>query len=256
MPKKFQGENSKAMTAKARKAEAKAVEDSRKKKELEDALWQENDKHVLKKEQRKDDKEKKRLEALERKKENQRLLDEEAAKIKGKAKEAAAVAACKVTRAQIEETLRIEQALQQQEQPKEKGNDLTIIPLSINQALFPLRVLLYFYVPPLLCSCPEKSQLESPLEENVNRIIPEEGAVDARSIEDAIAVLSTAEELDRHPERRVKAAFASYEELNMPLLKKENPNMRLSQLKQQLKKEWMKSPENPLNQRFANYNAK
>lgn len=35
----------------------------------------------------------------------------------------------------------------------------------------------------------EKSQLESPLEENVNRIIPEEGAVDARSIEDAIAVL-------------------------------------------------------------------
>ncbi|CAB1324520.1 unnamed protein product [Coregonus sp. 'balchen'] len=249
MPKKFQGENSKAVTAKARKAEAKAVEDARKKKELEDALWQENDKHVLKKEQRKDDKEKKRLEALERKKENQRLLDEEAAKIKGKAKEAAAAAvvAGKVTRAQIEETLRVEQQLQQQEQPKEKGNDLTNIPSIINQALFPLRVLLYSY---------EKSHLETPLEENVNRIIPEEGAVDARTVEDAIAVLSTAEELDRHPERRVKAAFAAYEELNMPLLKKENPNMRLSQLKQQLKKEWMKSPENPLNQRFANYNTK
>ncbi|XP_014071620.1 coiled-coil domain-containing protein 124 [Salmo salar] len=225
MPKKFQGENSKAVTAKARKAEAKAVEDARKKKELEDALWQENDKHVLKKEQRKDDKEKKRLEALERKKENQRLLDEEAAKIKGKAKEAAAAAAVvagKVTRAQIEETLRVEQQLQQQEQPKEK----------------------------------EKSHLETPLEENVNRIIPEEGVVEARTIEDAIAMLSTAEELDRHPERRVKAAFAAFEDLNMPLLKKENPNMRLSQLKQQLKKEWMKSPENPLNQRFANYNTK
>ncbi|CDQ62610.1 unnamed protein product [Oncorhynchus mykiss] len=222
MPKKFQGENSKAVTAKARKAEAKAVEDARKKKELEDALWQENDKHVLKKEQRKDDKEKKRLEALERKKENQRLLDEEAAKIKGKAKEAAAAAvvAGKVTRAQIEEML---------------------------HALFPLRVLLYSY---------EKSHLETPLEENVNRIIPEEGVVEARTIEDAIAMLSTAEELDRHPERRVKAAFAAFEDLNMPLLKKENPNMRLSQLKQQLKKEWMKSPENPLNQRFANYNTK
>ncbi|XP_010869734.2 coiled-coil domain-containing protein 124 [Esox lucius] len=220
MPKKFQGENSKAVTAKARKAEAKAVEDARKKKELEDALWQENDKHVLKKEQRKDDKEKKRLEALERKKENQRLLEEEAAKIKGKAKEAAAAAAVgRVTRAQIEETLRVEQ-LQQQEQPK------------------------------------EKSHLETPLEENVNRVIPEEGAVEARSVEDAIAMLSTAEELDRHPERRVKAAFAAYEELNLPLLKKENPNMRLSQLKQLLKKEWMKSPENPLNQRFANYNTK
>lgn len=53
MPKKFQGENSKAATAKARKAEAKAVADARKKQQEEDALWQETDKHVLKKEQRK-----------------------------------------------------------------------------------------------------------------------------------------------------------------------------------------------------------
>ncbi len=53
MPKKFQGENSKSATAKARKAEAKAVVDARKQKELEDALWEDNDKHVMKKEQRK-----------------------------------------------------------------------------------------------------------------------------------------------------------------------------------------------------------
>ena len=42
----------------------------------------------------------------------------------------------------------------------------------------------------------------------------------------------------------------------MPRLKAENPNMRLSQLKQMLKKDWMKSPENPMNQRFAAYNTK
>lgn len=35
----------------------------------------------------------------------------------------------------------------------------------------------------------EKSHLEVPLEENVNRIIPDEGTVEARTIEDAIAVL-------------------------------------------------------------------
>ncbi len=63
-------------------------------------------------------------------------------------------------------------------------------------------------------------------------------------------------ELDRHPERRAKAAFAAYEEVNLPRLKAENPNMRLSQLKQMLKKDWMKSPENPMNQRFAAYNTK
>uniref|UniRef100_A0A4W6EXA8 Coiled-coil domain containing 124 n=1 Tax=Lates calcarifer TaxID=8187 RepID=A0A4W6EXA8_LATCA len=207
MPKKFQGENSKAATARARKAEAKAV----------DALWQETDKHpdVL---CLQDDKEKKRLELLERKKENQRLLDEENARLKGKAQREAG-AGGKVTRAQIEEALQNEQEQQQQLKPK--------------------------------------SHLESPLEENVNRIIPEEGTVEARTIEDAIAVLSTGpEDLDRHPERRMKAAFLAYEEANMPRLKKENPNMRLSQLKQQLKKEWMKSPENPLNQRFSTYNSK
>lgn len=53
MPKKFQGDNSKAATARARKAEAKAVADARKKQQEEDALWQETDKHVLKKGQRK-----------------------------------------------------------------------------------------------------------------------------------------------------------------------------------------------------------
>ncbi|XP_056133199.1 coiled-coil domain-containing protein 124 [Lampris incognitus] len=218
MPKKFQGENSKAATAKARKAEAKAVADARKKQELEDALWQESDKHVLRKEQRKDDKEKKRLEALERKKENQRLLEEENARLKGRSTKEA-TSGGKVTRAQIEETLHVEQ--QQQPKPKEKSN------------------------------------LETPLEENVNRIIPDEGTVEARTIEDAITMLSMEpEELDRHPERRMKAAFAAFEEVNMPRLKKENPNMRLSQLKQLLKKEWTKSPENPLNQGFLNYNAK
>ncbi|XP_073675245.1 coiled-coil domain-containing protein 124 [Garra rufa] len=216
MPKKFQGENSKSATARARKAEAKAVADARKQKELEDALWQDNDKHVAKKEQRKDDKEKKRLEALERKRENQRLFEEEEAKIKGKQTKEAP---CKVTRAQIEENL---QSGQNVKETKVK----------------------------------DKSHLDMPLEENVNRIVLEEGTVEARTIEDAIAVLSTKEDLDRHPERRMKAAYTAFEEANMARLKMENPNMRLSQLKQQLKKEWTKSPENPLNQRVASYNSK
>ncbi|XP_030640815.1 coiled-coil domain-containing protein 124 [Chanos chanos] len=217
MPKKFQGENSKSAAAKARRAEAKAVADARRQKEQEDALWVDNDKHVLKKEQRKDDKERKRLEALERKKENQRLLDEEDAKIKGKPTKDAS--GDKITRAQIEKNLHSEHL---PTETKEK----------------------------------EKTHLETPLEENVNRIVPEEGSVEARTIEDAIAILSVKEDLDRHPERRMKAAFAVFEEVNLPRLKMENPNMRLSQLKQLIKKEWTKSPENPLNQRFATYNSK
>ncbi|KPP57452.1 hypothetical protein Z043_124823, partial [Scleropages formosus] len=66
-----------------------------------------------------DDKEKKRLEALERKRENQRLLEEENAKLKGRASKDPMGG--KVTRAQIEETLRNEQKQQQQQEVKEKG---------------------------------------------------------------------------------------------------------------------------------------
>ena len=55
---------------------------------------------------------------------------------------------------------------------------------------------------------------------------------------------------DRHPEKRMKAAYAAFEEENLPRLKEENPNLRLSQLKQLLRKDWMKSPSNPMNQRL------
>ena len=54
----------------------------------------------------------------------------------------------------------------------------------------------------------------------------------------------------------MKAAFTAFEEAQLPILKKQNPTLRLSQLKQILKKEWMKSPENPLNQMFKAYNSK
>lgn len=131
-----------------------------------------------------------------------------------------------------------------------------------------------------------KSHLELPLEENLNRRLQEEGSVEARTVEDAIAVLrwagrdcgggarrraawwgrglgpgpdslaySVAEEADRHPERRMRAAFTAFEEVQLPRLKQENPNMRLSQLKQLLKKEWLRSPDNPMNQRALPFNA-
>ncbi|NXU57231.1 CC124 protein, partial [Turnix velox] len=166
-----------------------------------------------------EEREKRRLEQLERKKELQRLLEEEDSKLKGKAPKQ--VTPGKVTRAQIEETLRKDQQQKENTETVEK----------------------------------EKTHLEVPLEENINRRVLEEGSVEARTIEDAIAVLSVTNDGDRHPERRVKAAFTAFEELNLPRLKQENPNMRLSQLRQLLKKEWMKSPDNPMNQRHKAYNS-
>lgn len=69
-----------------------------------------------------DDKEKKRLELLERKKETQRLLDEECSTIKGKGLREAGPGG-KVTRAQIEEVLlnELEQQKEQEQELKLKG---------------------------------------------------------------------------------------------------------------------------------------
>ena len=54
MPKKFKGgENSKAVQARERKAAAKAEQDAAKQKAVEDAYWEDNDKHVQRKQQRK-----------------------------------------------------------------------------------------------------------------------------------------------------------------------------------------------------------
>lgn len=55
-------------------------------------------------------------------------------------------------------------------------------------------------------------------------------------------------EIDKHPERRMRAAWLAYEEKHLPRLKQENPSFRLSQLREMLRKEFNKSAENPINQ--------
>lgn len=214
MPKKFQTENTKAVQARTRKAEAKAAEKARMEKEKEDAAWEDNDKHIAKKQQRKEDKEKKRQENLARKNESKKMLEEEEVSSKGKTTKPA-----KLTRAEI------------------AANRLAAEKAEA-----------------AACKAKVQTHLDTKLEENVNIAAAEakaEGIEEARNVEDAIAVLSVNEgaPVDKHPEKRMKAAYAAFEEVNLPRLKAENPNLRLSQLKQMLKKDWMKSPDNPLNQR-------
>ncbi|KAG8234033.1 hypothetical protein J437_LFUL013201 [Ladona fulva] len=206
MPKKFVGENSKSAVARARKNAAKEKEESERLRKLEDELWKEDDKHVLRKQQRKEEKEKKKTEQLEKKAEAKQLLDEELNKIQPGGKQTLA----KLTRAEI----------QLEKEKREKA-------LAAKKA--------------------PTTQTEAPLEENVN-IIQTEGE-EARTVDEALAILSLKDpEVDRHPERRMKAAYAAFEDANLPRLKAEHSNLRLSQVKQLLRKEWMKSPENPMNQ--------
>merc|ERR1712192_276162 len=92
-----------------------------------------------------------------------------------------------------------------------------------------------------------ETHLSTPLEENINRVEIE--GVSASSVTEAIQVLSIAqdEKVDKHPEKRMKAAYTEFEERRLQELKAENKSLKLSQLKQMIFKEWQKHPDNPLN---------
>ena len=109
---------------------------------------------------------------------------------------------------------------------------------------------------------PKKVSEDMPLMENPNLLLRErvlEGHHDASTVDEALVVLSSSHDpsdVEKHPEKRMKAAYATFEERELPRLKEEYPNLRLSQLKQRLKKEWMKSPDNPMNQAHQMFNCK
>jgi len=212
MPKKSLGENSKAVAARERKNEKASAEKLAKKQALEDEYWKDDNKQLAKKQAKKDEIEKKKLEALERKKERQNLVELEEKKLSSSKGNPV-----KVTQAKIREEA-------------EKRE------LAAKNAA---------------CKKPEETHLSKPLDENINRIELE--SADARNVEDAISVLSLSNKqaVDKHPEKRMKAAYEEFENDRLPQLKAENPNMRLSQLKQMLRKEWQKSALNPLNKQLA-----
>lgn len=61
--------------------------------------------------------------------------------------------------------------------------------------------------------------------------------------------------VEKHPEKRMKAAFAAFEDRELPLMRKEFPGLKRSQLKERLWKQWQKSDENPMNQEHTAFNT-
>lgn len=67
---------------------------------------------------------------------------------------------------------------------------------------------------------------------------------------DALDLTASSNEvkIERHPERRFKAAYTKFEERRLPEIEKENPGLRKNQRQEICRKEFEKSPENPFNQ--------
>eukprot|EP00286_Rhodomonas_abbreviata_P012801 CAMPEP_0181327396 /NCGR_PEP_ID=MMETSP1101-20121128/22079_1 /TAXON_ID=46948 /ORGANISM="Rhodomonas abbreviata, Strain Caron Lab Isolate" /LENGTH=216 /DNA_ID=CAMNT_0023436053 /DNA_START=34 /DNA_END=684 /DNA_ORIENTATION=- len=118
-----------------------------------------------------------------------------------------------------------------------------------------------FIIPPKTKK--EKAKKPEPVEENINHVIRDaamEAAAKGVAVHEASGVDGATELLqnlrtgqmepvvDAHPERRRKAAFAAYEEREIPRLREENKGLKLSQIKEIIFKNWQKSPENPMNE--------
>ncbi|XVF45609.1 hypothetical protein PTKIN_Ptkin02bG0220300 [Pterospermum kingtungense] len=102
----------------------------------------------------------------------------------------------------------------------------------------------------------KKKQSRTAAEEEYERVVlvantnRDDSLIEARSVDEAIARISMAENLppDRHPERRLKASFKAFEEAELPRLKEEKPGLTHTQYNDMIWKLWKKSPDNPLNQ--------
>ncbi|KAG9552578.1 DUF1014-domain-containing protein, partial [Aureobasidium melanogenum] len=83
-------------------------------------------------------------------------------------------------------------------------------------------------------------------------------ALSATGIDNALDALSltagSSDKIDRHPERRFKAAYTQYEERRLEEMKDEK-GLRRQQKIEQIRKEFEKHPDNPFNQANASYNS-
>ncbi|KAH7385012.1 putative coiled-coil domain-containing protein like protein [Cadophora sp. MPI-SDFR-AT-0126] len=86
-------------------------------------------------------------------------------------------------------------------------------------------------------------------------------ALNATGIDNALDALSlttdSAAKIDKHPERRFKAAFAAFEERRLKEMESDGSGqgLRQNQKKERIRKEFEKSEENPFNQVSARYDA-
>ncbi|KAJ2056195.1 hypothetical protein GGI17_006321 [Coemansia sp. S146] len=222
MPKKFTGANSKVTAAAEKKAAAQAEKDSKTRKEKEAQVagtWREGAKDMTKQKEA----DAKRAEKEARRREAQLQLEAEAKEI---------------ARSQAAKTAPPKLA------PKKKPTATT--PSFDDAPSAPAPVVVQSDEP-----------VESFAAHNIDDALDLIQAVAAPDDDKAPVSrhAATAALIDRHPERRARAAYHIYEEREIDRLKAENPGLRLTQIKDLIYKAWQKSPENPLNQSQVAHNA-
>ncbi|OMJ10955.1 Coiled-coil domain-containing protein [Smittium culicis] len=253
MAKKFKGENSKVTAAKQKKAVAQGEKDSKKALQEEKKLQEQwsvgsNESKQLKKEQEFA----KKQERLEKKKEKELLLKAEEELIIKQAKKPPAASTKLFSTVKKTQPLTPPPTIPSSTPPSASKTSSKATSLNASASTFV----------PKTSSSIDPLPIESFSASGINAAID---MFDSITLESSIASehqnikidksSNLAGLVDRHPERRHKAALKAYEERELPRLKLENKGLRLQQLKQLLWKEWLKSSENPFNQSIISHNA-
>lgn len=224
------GTNEKALAARQEKASQKEAKKAAAKKQADDDYWKQHDNPKNKRDKKREEEEKKREEAAQKREEKKRLQQEEEAAMArlGKSKQAP-----KVTAHQLH---------MQSEKEKEK-----------RQAMLEERQR-------EMTKTTTAEQYEQQVDIQINN--REAVVLDAHSLDDAVKQMSLSKEQeDRHPEkyefmhssllypiqdrsrffsdfRRAKAAFASYFERELPIMKEKKPGLKLQQYKSRIFEQW------------------
>ncbi|OMH82201.1 Coiled-coil domain-containing protein [Zancudomyces culisetae] len=222
MPKKFKGENSKVTAAKEKKAANQKIKDVKKTEELERSearKWSTGAKDISKKEVE----QAKKLERLNKKKEAEDLLR----------KEESELAKSTVKRPPPKLTPKTASAISRGDNKKALKKEQEIHTAALDHK-------------------PVESFAASGIDDALDLLDVVNVSASSTSTK---GPSSSNTLIDRHPERRHKAALKMFEERELPRIREEYKGLKLQQHKQILWKEWQKSPENPFNQSNLNYNA-
>lgn len=165
--------------SRARKEEKSSAEKERKNKEIEDAKWRDDDKNLAKKLAKKEEAERKRQEALEKKREKESILAQEEAEQKAMSAKKGGQTQ-KMSRAQIREEAERREAIARGKAAVET-----------------------------------KTHLDAPLEENVNRVQVE--GVEARTVDEALSVLRYLHILKKQKSTNI-TLFISVSKMSRPKL--------------------------------------
>lgn len=214
--------NQRSVEARERKTAAAAAKAAAAEQEMERKKWEDSNKLIARKLDRRAESQAKAEERMQRKQELRKLADEEMQALAGNSAKKNQSPA-KVTRAQI--LARQLRAATLEKDSTSPSDDGSLVPLEPN-------------INHIMRAETLQAQLEG------------RNDISASNVDDALSQLTVTDggAEDRHPERRMKAAFRAYEEQMMPRLKAENPTLKRSQLLEILTKQWRKAPENPFNQ--------